>query len=205
MPADLKLDPKTSALLVMDFQTAIVDGSAVHGFPADRESLLVRAAKVIDWARRDGIRILYVVVGFRPGYPEVSPRNKSFGIVRSSGRFVERSAGSEVHPAVAPKSGDVVVTKHRVSAFAGTDLDMILRANGIDTILLAGIATSGVVLSTVRHAADADYRVVVIADCCADPDPEVHRVLLEKVFQRQVTVVTAEEVMAAPASADATR
>lgn len=107
------------------------------------------------------MRVIYIVVGFRAGYPEVSLRNKSFGAVRGSGRFVEGSAGSEVHPAVAPKPGDVVVTKHRVSAFAGTDLDMVLRAGGVDTLALTGIATSGVVLSTIRHAADADYRLVV--------------------------------------------
>ena len=84
-----------------------------------------------------------------------------------------------------------------MSAFAGTDLDMILRANGIETLVLAGIATSGVVLSTVRHAADADYRLVVVGDCCADRDPEVHRVLVEKVFARQTTVTTAEAVVGA--------
>jgi nicotinamidase-related amidase len=74
---------------------------------------------------------------------------------------------------------------------------MVLRANGIETLVVTGIATSGVVLSTVRHAADADYRVVVVADCCADPDPDVHRVLIEKVFARQTTVTTADAVIAA--------
>jgi nicotinamidase-related amidase len=94
----------------------------------------------------------------------------------------------EVHPTLTPKHGDVVVTKHRVSAFAGTDLEMVLRANGIETLVLAGIATSGVVLSTVRHAADSDYKLVVVEDCCSDRDAEVHRVLMEKVFPRQATV-----------------
>ena len=74
---------------------------------------------------------------------------------------------------------------------------MILRASGIDTLVLTGLATSGVVLSTVRHAADADYRLVVVEDCCGDRDPEVHRVLTEKVFPRQATVTTAEGVVGA--------
>src|ERR1019366_6607275 len=141
--------------------------------------------------------LIYVVVGFRPGYPEVSPRNRSFSAVRGSGRFLEGAAGSEVHAAVAPRPGEVVVTKHRVSAFAGTDLETILRAGGVETLVLSGIATSGVVLSTIRHAADHDYRLVVVEDCCADRDPEVHRVLTEKVFVRQATVVTAGAVAAA--------
>jgi nicotinamidase-related amidase len=110
--------------------------------------------------------------------------------------FADGAPGSEIHVAVAPKPGDVVVTKHRVSAFAGTDLEMVLRANGIEALVLAGLATSGVVLSTLRHAADADYRILVVEDCCADRDPEVHRVLMEKVFTRQATVVRAEAVQA---------
>jgi nicotinamidase-related amidase len=193
----VKLDPKTSALLVMDFQTTIVEGPAVPGTAADKAALLARTAGLIDSARKAGMRVVYVVVGFRANYPEVSPRNRSFNTIRETGRFMEGSAGSEIHPAVAPQPGEVVVTKHRVSAFAGTDLEMILRAAGVETLVLSGIATSGVVLSTIRHAADADYRLVVVADCCADPDAEVHRVLMEKVFARPATVTTAADVISA--------
>jgi len=195
MAQDVRLDPKTSALLVMDFQTSIVDGPALPHAAADKQALLARTALLIEAAREAAMKVIYVVVGFRPGYPEVSPRNQSFGAVRDTGRFVEGAAGNEIHPAVAARPGEVVVTKHRVSAFAGTDLEMILRAGGIDTLVLSGIATSGVVLSTIRHAADADYRLVVVADCCADPDPEVHRVLVEKVFARPATVTTSEVVI----------
>ena len=127
MTDKLHLDPKTSALLVMDFQTAILEM-----VPADKDPLLARTARLIEAARKARMMVAYVVVGFRPGYPEASPRNLSFGAIRGSGRFVEGSAGSEVHPAVAPKPGEVIVTKHRVSAFAGTDLAMVLRAGGIE-------------------------------------------------------------------------
>jgi nicotinamidase-related amidase len=185
------VDPKTSALLVMDFQTAVVEM-----VPTEKEVLLARTAKLVESARTAGMRVIYVVVGFRPGYPELSPGNQIFAPIRENGRFAEGSAGMEVHAAVAPKPGEVVVTKRRVSAFFGTDLDVILRANGIETLLLAGIVTSGVVLSTVRHASDADYRLVVVEDCCADRDAEVHRVLVEKVFARWTTVVKAEDVFA---------
>ena len=192
MTDPLSLHPATSALLVMDFQTAIVDSIA-----ADKEALLARTGSVIEAARKVRMKVIYVVVGFRSGYPEASARNQSFAAIRGTGRFLEGSAGTEVHPTLAPKHDDAVVTKHRVSAFAGTDLDMILRANGMETLVLAGIATSGVVLSTVRHAADADYRMIVIEDSCADRDVEVHRVLTEKVFVRQATVAKAAEVIRA--------
>jgi nicotinamidase-related amidase len=155
---------------------------------------LERTAGLLDAARAAGVMVIYVVVGFRPGYPEISPQNKLFAGLKASGKFSAGAEGTEIHRAVAPKPGEVVVTKHRVGAFLGTDLDMILKAHHIETLILTGIATSGVILSTVRHAADADYGLVVISDCCSDPDAEVHRVLLEKVLSKQADVVTAADV-----------
>ncbi len=189
MSTPLSLDPKTTALLMMDFQTLIV-----NGYATDKETLLSRTTSLLQAARAKRVVVAYVVVGFRPGYPEVSARNMIFHTIKGAGRFAAGDANAEIHSAVAPRADEPVVTKHRVGAFAGTDLDMILRANNIETLLLAGIATSGVVLSTVRYAADADYRLVVAKDCCSDADAEVHRVLIEKVFPRQAVVASADEI-----------
>jgi nicotinamidase-related amidase len=104
---------------------------------------------------------------------------------------------TEVHPDVAPEPGEIFVTKKRVSAFAGSDLDIILRAGDIDHLVLTGIATSGVVLSTLRQAADLDFGLTVLADGCLDSDPEVHRVLTEKVFPHQADVTTVTDWIAA--------
>jgi nicotinamidase-related amidase len=174
----------STALLVMDVQQGIVDR-----FAGDEE-YLPRLMAAVEAARAAGIRVIYVVVGFRAGYPEVSERNKSFAAIAGTGRFAEGDPGSAIHPAVAPDPGDVIVTKRRVSAFAGSDLEVVLRAGGIDHLVLTGIATSGVVLSTLRQAADLDYRLTVLADGCLDADPEVHRVLMEKVFLRQAGVIS---------------
>jgi nicotinamidase-related amidase len=192
MADKLAIEPKTTALLVMDYQAGIVDGYA-----SDQQNLLARTASLLAAARKARLAVIYIVVGFRAGYAEVSPRNLSFGAISQSGRFLPDDPGAAIHAAVAPAVGDIVITKHRVSAFAGTDLEMILRAKGIDSLILAGIATSGVVLSTTRHAADADYRITIVGDCCSDRDPEVHRVLLEKVFPRQATIATASQMLAA--------
>lgn len=175
-----------TALLLMDVQQGIVDrlGDA---------ALLDRLAQVTAAARASGILVVYVRVAFREGYPEVSPTNRSFSIISSGGRFTETDPATQFPPAVAPQPGDVVVTKRRVSAFSGSDLDVVLRSKGVDTLVLTGIATSGVVLSTIREAADRDFRLVVLADGCADADAEVHRVLLEKVFPRQAEVLTTGE------------
>jgi nicotinamidase-related amidase len=188
----IAIEPSRTALLVMDLQADILPRLGDKAGP-----LLERTTGVIAAARKARVPIVYVVVGFRPGYPEISPRNASFAAVSQSGRLVVTTPGADIAPAVRPEPGDVVVVKHRVGAFLGTDLDMVLRAQRIETLVLLGIATSGVVLSTLRHGADADYGIVVVKDCCADADDEVHRVLTEKVFVRQATVVSADEITAA--------
>jgi nicotinamidase-related amidase len=189
----------STALLVMDVQQGIVDR-----FAGD-QGYLPRLAAAVEAARGAGVRVIYVIVGFRAGYPEVSERNKSFSAISGTGRMTDGDPGSAIHPAVAPVPGDVVVTKRRVSAFAGSDLDVVLRAGGVDTLVLAGIATSGVVLSTLRQAADLDYRLTVLADGCLDADPEVHRVLTEKVFVRQADVVSIADWAASLAATAAGR
>jgi nicotinamidase-related amidase len=99
---------------------------------------------------------------------------------------------------VPPQEGEPVIVKHRVNA--GTDLEMILRAQGIDTLILIGHATSRVILSTVRYAANSDYQLVVAEDEYADRDPEVHQLLIEKVFPRQAAVVSSKEMVEALAA-----
>jgi nicotinamidase-related amidase len=186
MTSDLNIDTARSALLVMDFQVPIVERFAIG-----QDALLTATAAAIRAARHAGMRVLYVVVGFRPGFPEISPRNKGFSAVKAMGGLA-----TDIHARVAPEADEVIVTKHRVGAFLGTDLDMILRANDIDTLVLCGISTSGVVLSTVRYAADSDYRLVVLRDCCADTDSQTHTCLLESVFPRQATVIDSGEFIA---------
>lgn len=173
-----------SALLIMDVQNGVVRHFA------DDDGYLPRLAAAAQAARRAGVKVIYVTVGFRDGYPEVSPRNKSFSALPASGKYTGGDPDTAVHSAVAPAAGDVVVVKRRVSAFAGSDLDVVLRSAAVDSLVLAGIATSGVVLSTLRQAADLDYQLTVLSDGCLDADPEVHRVLTEKVFPRQAEVVS---------------
>ena len=173
-----------TVLLVMDVQRGIVERFA------DDPGYLQRLAGAITAARGAGVPVVYVVIGFRPGHPEISARNRTFSAVAAAGRFTDGDPAAGIHPAVAPGPGDVVVIKRRVSGFTGSDLDVVLRALGAGTLVLTGIATSGVVLSTLRQAADLDYGLIVLADACLDADPEVHRVLTGKVFPRQTEVST---------------
>jgi len=174
----------------MDYQTAIV--SAYGGDGA--EDLLSRATEVLASARAAGMIVIYIQVGFRSGFPEISDRNAMFSTIKNDPERRQMFAGParEIHEAVAPQDGDIVVTKHRVSGFAGTDLDMILRANDIDTLVLFGIATSGVVLSTLIHAVDEDYKIFMIEDLCADGDQEL-RASLMRFYARRGTVISSSE------------
>jgi nicotinamidase-related amidase len=177
-------------LLLMDFQHGIVERIA--------DSAAVPAAgRAVRAARAAGIPVMFVRVAFRPGYPEAAAGNPTFGRIGQLGdAMTQDHPATQVHASLAPLPDEPVIIKRRVSAFSGSDLDVLLRGASADTLILAGISTSGVVLSTLRQAADLDYRITVLADACADTDPEVHRVLTEKVFPRQALVTTADEWIA---------
>ena len=192
----LSVPRQTTALLMMDFQAGILQGHA-----PDRDTLVPRAGTLLAAARSAGLPVIHVVVGFRPGHPEVSARNPSFSAIAQAGRFATGDALAEIVPELAPRADEAVVTKHRVGAFTSTDLDMLLRAHGVNTLVLAGVATSGVVLSTLRVAADTDFHIVVARDACSDADAQVHEVLMDKVFPRQATVIDTRSIIDAMAVA----
>jgi nicotinamidase-related amidase len=176
-----------SVLLVMDFQHGIVERIG-------DDKVLDAAGRAVAAARSAEIPVLFVRVAFRPGYPEAAPSNASFAALaeHAGDTMHETHPATQVHAELEPRPGEPVVLKRRVSAFAGSDLDVLLRAARADTLVLAGLSTSGVVLSTLRQAADLDYRLTVLSDACADQDAEVHRVLMEKVFPRQAVVTSTD-------------
>lgn len=178
---------QNTALLVMDMQMGIMSRYPDAGQIAERTALAVAHA------RKHNMPVIFVVVGFRKGMPEISANNKMFNSLKGMMLDVDMSEWMKVLPALVPQAGEPIVTKRRVSAFAGSDLEVILRGLNINHMVLTGIATSGVVLSTLREASDKDFRLTVLADCCADADEEVHRVLTTKVFLRQADVMNAEE------------
>jgi nicotinamidase-related amidase len=178
---------KDTALLVMDMQMGIL-----VNLP-DTTELISHVKKAIATARNHKLPVIYVTVGFRPGLPEFSPNNKGFASRREHFASVNMDEFMTVSPALGKLAEEIQIIKRRISAFTGSDLEVVLRAHGVKHIVLSGVSTSGVVLSTTREAADKDYRITILSDCCADPDPEVHRVLTTKIFSRQADVLTVEE------------
>jgi nicotinamidase-related amidase len=184
----MKLDPKKTAVLTLDMQEGIL------GFVPGALAAFPNAAQVVDAARKGGFLLIHVGIGFEPGYPEIGTAHKRFAMVKERGVFVKGSDTAKIHPSLF-KPGDTLIYKHRVSAFAGNSLQMILRAQGIENLVFFGISTSGIVLSTIRAASDLDFQCFVVKDACFDPDEEVHRVLTEKVFAAQGTVLTTKEFL----------
>jgi nicotinamidase-related amidase len=191
--ATVSLDRQHTALLIADFYAAMM-GTIPH---AVERRVVENTQRLQAAAREAGLFVCYCATVFRPGYVEISERNKTFRERKHSGQPAVSDPVQLIHPAVRPVDGEVVVGKHRVNALYGTALDLILRANDIDTLIILGYATSGVVLSTTRYAADLDYRLVVVEDCCADQDPAVHDFLTQRIFPRQAEVVGAADVIAA--------
>ena len=194
--AEIILEKEKTMLLMADFATTGIGQNPV----AEERHTLERAREVLDAARTAGIFVGYCISHFRPGYPEVSDRDQTRAARRDSGEVLPEDPAALIHPSVRPLEGEPVIAKHRTSAFSGSAFDMILRSKNIETLILMGHSTSGVILSTVRLAADLDYRLIVVEDGCADRDPDVHNLLMEKVFPRQGSVVSSTEMAEALAA-----
>ncbi len=184
----MKLDPKKTALLTLDFQKGI------FGFVPGAEAAVPAAAKAVALARAKGYLLIHVGLGFEPGHPE-APESGNFAQLKQNKLFLKGGDSAEFHASLF-KAGDHVVYKQRYGAFSHNGLQMILRANGIEDLVFFGISTSGITLSTLRLAFDLDYRCTVLKDACFDRDEEVHRVLTEKIFAAQAKVMTVDEFIA---------
>ena len=181
---------KPTAILLADcYKTALND------LPHSTERGVVQNCEtVLRAARASRLLVCYSATVFRAGYVEINPANKIFGPRKVSSSPPVSAPGELIHPAVAPQNGDVVIGKHRVNALHGTELDLVWRANSIANVILLGFATSGVIISTLRAAADFDYRIFVVEDCCADADVDVHDFLIKRIFPRQAEIVSAAEL-----------
>lgn len=190
---DLTIHPETTALVLMDYQHFVLENFLPTGVP---HAALAAAGSLIAATRRAASLAIHVTLGFRPGYPEVDPRNGIFTWLKDSGLVAPDKKGVAIWPTLTPAADEPVVTKHRIGAFHGTDLDLVLRAKGIDTLILAGVTTSGVVMSTLRQAFDLDYRLIIARDACVDGDESVHHVLMEKVIPSHAEVRSVAEIVA---------
>lgn len=183
-PASPAIVPERTALLAMDLQNGIIP------LAPDPDILIDRVKGAVADVRAAGGTIGFVRVAFtEDDWAAVPATNKSFAPAAASKMLHHEDSGTQLDERIVPEEGDILVRKIRIGAGSTTDLHEQLRTRGVDTLILAGISTSGVVLSTLIDAADRDYRVYVLSDAVADRDPEVHRVLVDKVFPSRAHVI----------------
>jgi nicotinamidase-related amidase len=183
----MKLDGQKTAMLTLDFQQGILARAA-----GAADGVIANAARAVDFGRKQRYLLIHVGLGFSEGHPEIPDKETPFSRAKQNNLFVKGSPSGEFHSSIARKV-ELVVYKQRYGAFSENDLQLILRARGVENLVFFGVSTSGIVLSTVRRAFDLDFRCVILKDACFDADPEVHRVLTEKVFPVQATVTTVDE------------
>lgn len=181
-----------TALLLMDVQKANVTRVA--------DGYIDRAKAALEAARRWDVTVIHIAIQVRADHADIAPQNRIFGAL-PAGTYTAGDADAAIHPDAAPVDGEIVITKNRVSAFAGNNLRQILDAQGIDHLVLGGLATSGVVLATAIQAFDLDYRLAVLSDASADPQAEVHDMLIEHVLEHRADVLTVDEWAARLSSA----
>ena len=184
--------------LVLDMQNDLVhadgpNGKSPLGEQVRARHILANTALALKKARAAGIAVGFVRVGFSEGYPECPKNSPVFSGAPKTGLFKLGGFGTEIHPDLEQKSGDVQVVKHRVSAFYSTTLEAQLRAQRIERIYCSGVSTQAVVQATVRDAHDRDYEVVLIEDACAAHSADEHRNSVQS-LSRFCTATTAGEV-----------
>ena len=177
------IDMDSAALVIMHYQVdvfAILFGDQPAPVPLlDRCNALIRRWRVT------GRPVLFPNFFLGENYEQVSKGNRLVTSIVPTGRF--RSALPMKGLAIEPQ--DTFYACPRASVFYGTTLDADLRTRGISTLVMAGISSTGVVLSSITWASDADYDVRLVRDCCYDPDQEAHEALFRTGFGNRVQVV----------------
>jgi nicotinamidase-related amidase len=197
------IDPGRSALLVLHYQNGLVRHEGVFAFSGtaaqvEKHGCIEKTASAIRAARAAGIPVAYVNIEYRPGFPELKkPTYPLIESIQERNAFLRGSWDAAVPEELEPAEDDLVVINFNSSAFSHTDLDCILRAKGVATLYLAGIATNWVVESTARYGAELGYDITVLADCCQGFSDELHDFAIEKTLPYYATIATSSDFVGA--------
>lgn len=186
-----------TALLVLDLINDIIHPNGKIAAAADlvnQYQVIDHANRVIAVARENNLPIVFVKVGFHAGYPECSETSPVFNRAKELGALQLNTWGTEFHEAVNITRDDVVITKHRISAFYATALEAILRANQIEDLLILGVSTDMAVQTTAREAHDRDYKVTIVSDACCASSLETHENTL-KLLQKIATTIKSDDLI----------
>ena len=196
-----RFDPATTAIVVVDVQNDFCDPAgacARNGSDVTAAVEMVpRLERLLDSARAAGVMVVFIQTTHdettdSPAW--LARRGDASPVLAApAGNCRTGTWGAEFYR-VAPQPGEPVVIKHRYSAFAGTNLDVVLRTAGIDSLLLTGVSTNVCVESTLRDGLFAEYRVTLVEDCAASFEAEAHAATVENVAKYFGVVTTSEEI-----------
>ncbi len=191
------INPSETALIVIDVQNdfcakgGYFDKTGAELGPID--PAVDQMAEVVAMARKAGVKVIFVRSHYDPVYlsPAQNERRRRVGWDIPLCR--QGTWGAEFYR-LGPEPGEVIVTKHRYDAFFNTDLELVLRSNGIRNVMLCGVATNVCVESTARSAFFRDFEVVLASDCCAARNVPAHEAALENIRRHFGMVATGEDI-----------
>lgn len=196
----MDLTPSRTAVIAVHMQHDIISADGAFGgffaAQAAERDVIGQAAKLLEAARRSGATAVYTRVAWQPGYPDLVANSPLLAMTKQSQCLVEGSAKAEIVPKLTPQDGDIVLTHQRVGGFSASQLDVLLRSRGIDTVLFTGVATNASVESTARQASDLGYRTIIVADACSAADPGAHDAAIASLGLLGEITTTAEAVEA---------
>ena len=198
MPDALKLDPKTTAVILIDMINAVAKGGnePPYDIPANRQEVIDNFVRLVAHCRQVGTPLIYITTYRRPDNADAP---KTVADVGGGGGvpMLEGTPAVEVIDELAPQPGDYLVVKPRFSAYYGTNVEGILKSLGTETILVGGISTQRSVEGTARDAKNRDTQCVVVSDCCTAGEIDVHEMTINHVLPLLVQVRNTDEVIAA--------
>jgi nicotinamidase-related amidase len=188
-----------TAVLAVHWQTDVVAPEGVFGKTFAQSvaaaGVIPRTAQLLDVARDVGAMVIYVNVQYWPDYVGHVRNNALFASVVQTKGFIRGTPGVQVIPQLAPKPGDAIVEHSRISSFYGSDLLNILIGNGIETVIVTGVATNVAIDHTVRDAVQYGYRTILVEDCCCSSDPAHHEAALMTMRVLSTAVLKTNDVI----------
>ena len=190
-----------TALIVIDVQNDLVDpaGKALHDGFAEviaQRRIIQNIRSVLDAVRAKKELVVFIRVGFRADYGDAISQSARLTRLKSKKALIIGTWGLDFPEAITPLPEEIIYTKRAVNPFFNTGLLTWLRAQGVDTVALAGVYTHQALDSTARYADDCGFVVNVLEDCCASPDPELHRIECEKILPLFGSVISSGEFIA---------
>ncbi|MBB4689189.1 cysteine hydrolase family protein [Amycolatopsis jiangsuensis] len=163
------IDVERTALLVIDMQNDFVEEGAPLEFPEGR-GVIPAIQQVLEAARARDLPVVYAAHVHRHGGADMGIHRELYPPVAAGEALVDGGRGADIHPSLTPRPGEPVIKKHRYNSFYATDLEIILRGLGVETVVLTGMTTECCVLGTARGALERGFRSVVLSDACASCD-----------------------------------